>query len=94
MVDFEPYENPQLLSVIKNMSDEVLNDLSKDHKNLILMLRGVLSGTLSSDDTNRILGKIVQSRWTNTQTRCLRLYMSTDSPSRELRRLVHFIVYV
>ena len=92
--DFEAFENPQLLSAINSFPVEVLQNLSTDHRNFVILLKCVLTGEVSEFEASKILGKVVQSRWTNTQTRILRHYMSSENPSFELKRLVNFIVFV
>ena len=59
-----------------------------------MMLQGILTGKLTEKWENMKAGPVVHSRWTNTQSRTLRLYMSTDNPSFALSRLCSFIVYV
>ena len=39
-------------------------------------------------------GNVTHARWTNTQSRVLRDYCSTTSPSFEMERIVGFIVHV
>ena len=39
-------------------------------------------------------GNVVKSRWTNTQSRCCRAYLSTMDPTFQMQRLVYFIVNV
>ena len=58
------------------------------------VLEAVLSGSISNQWKDMKVGAIVHSRWTNTQSSALRLYISIEEPSFELQRIVHFIVFV
>ena len=40
------------------------------------------------------IGPVVTSRFTTTQTRCIRLWLSEENPSFELTRVVNYLVYV
>ena len=40
------------------------------------------------------IGPVVASRFTTTQVRCLRLYISEDSPTHGLTRVITYLVYV
>ena len=94
ILEFERFDNPQLLDAIKSIPSEAFNDLSKDHQYLIKMLEGVLTGAPDDQWKYMKAGPIVHSRWTNTQARTIRQYMSSENPSFELKRLCSFIVFV
>ena len=94
LVDFEVMDNPQLLQALESIPAEVFSDLSKDHQYLLKMLEGVLTGNLPEQWCNMKAGPIVHSRWTNPQSRLLRLYMSSENPSFGMRRLCSFVVFV
>ena len=94
LVEFEPLPNPSLLDLIQSMKAEVLDKLNHDYIYLLEMGRGVMTGQLADRWRDMQAGACTTVRWTNPQSRALRLYMSTASPSFALQRLVHFIVYV
>ena len=94
VVDFVPVINPELLSLIEGMSPEVLAGLSHDVRYLIEQLRAVTSGVSTERWTAMKAGKMATVRWTNPQSRLLRLYQSTEEPSFAMQRLVNFLVYV
>ena len=67
VVKYQPMKNPELLSTIRNIPDELLKTLSKDHVYLIKMCEAVLTGEVSVQWAEMRAGPVVQSRWTNTQ---------------------------
>ena len=94
LFEFTPFENPELLSLINTIPELDFKGLSKDHQHLIMMVKGVLTGQLPAKWSEMRIGKVVHSRFSTTQARCLRLFMSTAEPSHELVRICNFTVHV
>ena len=94
VTDFEKIQNPVLINIISNLPESVFDSLNKDHQYLIRMLEVVMTGNGIPQWLDMKAGKVCHARWTNTQSRVLRLYVSTPLPSMEITRLVTFIVKV
>ena len=58
------------------------------------MARGVESGTLEERWAKQKAGVMTNARWHNTESRLLRVYVSTDTPTFAQRRLASFVVLV
>lgn len=86
--------NPPLLQLILSMPPETLKKLKHDYIYLIEMGRGMMMGELVRRWRDMKAGACATVRWTNPQSRTLRLYMSTPSPTFGHKRLVSFIIYV
>lgn len=69
-------------------------ELSTDQLYLLEICQSINNGSLDENLAKRNPGKIVQSRWLTTANRLLRLYVSTETPSENLRILVTFILTV
>ena len=54
----------------------------------------VITGEVKERWVSRKIGPVVASRFTTTQARCLRLWISQDNPSFGLSRVVHYLIYV
>jgi hypothetical protein len=61
------------------------NDLITDQKYLHEMHQAVSSGMLSEDLAKRSPGSLNHARWVTTANRILRLYVSVESPSKNLK---------
>ena len=94
LVEFTPLQNPELLSLINTIPKVDFKGLSKDHQHLIMMVKGALTGQLHAKWSEMRIGKVVHSRFSTTQARCLRLFMSTSEPSHELVKISNFTVNV
>jgi len=70
------------------------NDLSVDQQYLLDICRAVSSGKCPEELANKKPGPISQSRWLTTACRILRLYLSTDKPSKPLSYLAEFVIRV
>ena len=92
--DFEVLPNEYLLTLIDGTSAEVFKNLSNDHQILLRLLRMVTTGELEERYTAMKIGPVVTSRFTTTEARTLRKYISQDKPSFELTRVVNYLVYV
>lgn len=66
--------------------------LSKDQLYLFHISAAINSGTISEDLATRNPGPISHSRWLTTANRILRLYVSLEKPSYEIRQLINFIL--
>ena len=86
--------NQSLFDLVESFPEEALNDLSQDHKIFIMIAKIVITGDIVRRWTDMRIGPLVHSRHTTTETRCLRLYLSTPEPSYELSRVVHYLIYV
>lgn len=69
-------------------------DLSTDQLYLLEICRAIQQGNCNENLAKRNPGKICHSRWLTTANRILRLYMSTETPSRNLLILTHFVLKV
>ncbi|XP_050527619.1 uncharacterized protein LOC126897791 [Daktulosphaira vitifoliae] len=69
-------------------------DLSSDQKYLFEICQSISSGKCSIDLSRRNPGKLAHSRWLTTANRILRLYISTSSPTENLKILTEFILKV
>ena len=94
IVTFAAVENPTLLLDIKSLPKEVFSTFNKDHQYIMRMVEAILTGEISEQWAQMKSGNVVQSRWTNTQSRCCRAYLSTVEPTFQLQRIVHFIIHV
>lgn len=68
--------------------------LRGDQKYLYRMVLAVHSGVCDDVMANLKPGPVSQARWLTTASRVLRLYISTREPSKELKKVVKFIVQV
>ena len=87
-------ENQALLLDIKSLPKEVFGTFNKDHQYIIRMVEALLTCEISDQWSQMKSGNVVQSRWTNTQSRCCGAYLSTVEPTFQLQRIVHFIINV
>ena len=69
-------------------------EFNHDTRYLLEMARAVESGQLEECWANSRAGVMTNARWQNTQSRVLRVYMSTVSPTEAQRRMTSFIIYV
>lgn len=97
--DLKECENLCVISfnAIECLLPEILNhkdDLSTDQKYLYDICRAIDSGSCNDSLAKRNPGKIVHSRWLTMANRILRLYLSSDEPSENLKCLVEFILKV
>lgn len=79
-----------------DMPDGVLDrwKLTNDQKYLILMGKAVSSGFCEKPLARKLPGALNKARWTTTASRILRLYISTNHPSKNLPEIVEFIMKV
>lgn len=69
-------------------------DLSSDQKYLFEICEAVSRGECSEDLAKKNPGKLSHSRWLTTANRLLRLYVSSDNPSENLKILSEYIMRV
>ena len=74
------------------LSEEVACDLSSDQDYLYDICWGIIEGNLDEDFTLRQPGALNHARWLTLANRILLLYITTKSPSKELKRLAHIII--
>lgn len=86
LVDFEKIE--------VNLPVVDLKTLSTDQKYLYEICQGISLGNVSTSLSQREPGKMAHSRWVTTANRILRLYVSTISPSENLKILAQYVVKV
>ena len=86
--------NPSLLKVINLISEETIQSLSNDHKIFLGLIKIVITGEVVKRWVDMKIGPVVTSRFTTTQTRVVRVWLSTANPSFELTRVMHYLVYV
>lgn len=78
--------------MLPNISN--VKDLSSDQRYLYDITSAVISGKCFPDLSNRSPGKMSHARWLTKANRILRLYVSTEIPTNELKQLATFVVKV
>lgn len=71
-----------------------IRELSTDQQYLYEIVQAVSSGVCSQSLAERSTGKICNSRWLTLANNCLRLYIGTLKPSRNLVDIVTYIMKV
>ena len=66
--------------------------LSSDQLYFFEIVNAVRTGIVSENFESRLPGRLNHARWLTLANRVLRLYISTEAPSNELKLLVTFIV--
>ena len=92
--DFEVLPNDYLLTLIDGTSAEVFRSLSNDHQIFMRLLRMVITGDVEERFIVMKIGPVVLSRFTTSEARSIRKYLSEEKPSFELTRVVRYLVYV
>ena len=102
-LDFDPKDLPiakfkAIPGKVVEVIDEVKNDLSTDQIYLLRACLAVQQGYADNDESkslqNTMPGNLNHARWLTKASRILRLYMSKESCSSSLYKIVHFIVNV
>lgn len=88
LVDFEMI--PTCLPVI----DMDISDLSSDQQYLYDIVTAVSNGECPATLANKDPGKMCHSRWLTTGNRILRLYVSTETPTNELKVMAKYVAKV
>lgn len=68
--------------------------LSKDQQYLYLMVNAVMQGYMPEALAARKPGRVHHARFMNLGTNCLRLYVSEEEPSEQLKSICEFVVKV
>lgn len=89
VVNYEPISADAI-----DINQEYISDLSTDQKYLLQMYQTVSSGSCGPALASQKPGKMAHSRWLTTASRALRLYISTENPSENLKLVVLFIMQV
>lgn len=79
---------------LPEMTEDTVNDLSRDQKYLFEICQAVCSGECSDSLSRRNPGRIAHSRWITMANRILRLYVGVENPSPQLKTLAEYIVKV
>ena len=87
IVNFE-----KIKSEFPEFDDEVHKDLSTDQLYLYDICHDIITGHIDSDLAFRRPGKMGHARWLTTASNILRLYVSTRSPTKQLKALVNIII--
>lgn len=82
------------VSISCNLPEVDANVLSTDQKYLFLICKAIDSGKCSVELANLKPGNLSHSRWLTKANRLLRLYISTENPTFELKLIVEFIIRV
>ena len=90
-VQFKPVENPMKTISI---AEEVLNDLSTDHRLLYEITKEIGVGEEDQKFISWKIGPIHHTRWLTLATRLLAVYSREKFPSENLIKLIHYIVKV
>lgn len=72
--------------------EAILRDLSTDQKYLLEMCKGVIAGKIDESLAGRQPGKRGHARWLTLANGLLRVYVSTENPSKELVSMVNIIL--
>lgn len=94
VTEFQPIPCPSLRSLMDNISEDTMKEFNHDTKYLIEMAKAVESGRLEERWAMQKAGKMTNARWQNTQSRILRAYMSTASPTEAQKRMAEFVIHV
>lgn len=78
--------------LVDELPDKTLRQLSTDQELLYRLARSVQRGSVPVMTAKRKIGELNHARWLTLGSRLLRLYMSTETPSAELRQLVEFLL--
>ena len=83
-----------LKQILDGVPYYVRKELSNDYKNLLDLVKVVITGKDDLGAAKRKCGAFHKARFITTQNRMVRLYLSTEKPSLRLKRTVHFVVKV
>ena len=94
LADFEVLANPSLLALLNLISEETLRSLSNDHQIFIGLIKIAITGEINLRWVSMRIGPMVTSRFTTTQARVVRKWLSTPNPSFEMSRVMRYLGYV
>uniref|UniRef100_A0A6P7GZB9 Uncharacterized protein LOC114342523 n=1 Tax=Diabrotica virgifera virgifera TaxID=50390 RepID=A0A6P7GZB9_DIAVI len=89
LLDFEPIPLDNMPPPLENEEE-----LSVDVKYLLQMGHAISQGFCSADLANKKPGQISHARWLTKASRILRLYVTTKTPSHNLKTLTNYIMKV
>lgn len=89
IVKFQPVP-----SKIQDISEDIISEFSSDQKYLFDICLAIKTGHLSASLASRSPGALNHSRWLTTANRILRLYVSTEAPTKNLKDIVLIIVQI
>ena len=92
VIEFEVIENPNLLSLLKSRNKSV--KLSNDHEIILGLAEVVVTGNKESKFVHRRIGPINLARFTTSEARILRCYLSTLDPEEYLVNMMRFLIFV
>ena len=87
IISFEPVAVPELQLIN-------IDELSTDQKYLYEIYHAVSGGNFPEDLAKRNPSGLNHARWVTTANRILRLYVSVEEPSKNLKTLVKFVMTV
>ena len=81
-------------STLKELSEPIRTDLSRDQALLYDYALGIIKGNLSDNLVNQLPGPIHHARWLTLAIRLMILYTRTEEPASSLIKITSFIVQV
>lgn len=87
IVKFEPIP----FTCPENLPD-IAHTLSSDQKYLFEFCTALSKGQISDEMAKRSPGTLAMARWTVTANRILRLYVSTNTPSNNLKQMTKYVM--
>ena len=94
LADFQVLPNPVLLTLLDQISEETFRSFSNDHQIFFGLLRIAITGEVVERWLIMKIGEMITSRFTTTEVRVVRLWLSTNNPSFEHTRVMSYIVNV
>ena len=94
LADFQVLDNPSLLALLDQISEETFRSLSNDHQIFFGLLRIAITGKVVERWLSMKIGEMITSRFTTTEVRVVRLWLSTSNPSFEHTRVMSYLVNV
>ena len=92
IVEFDAIENPNLLSLLETRDRSV--KLSNDHEIILGLAEVIVTGIKESKYIARRIGPINLARFTTSEARILRCYISTANPQEYLLNMMVFLIFV
>jgi hypothetical protein len=91
---FEAVPSSSLRALLNTIPNAILNQFNSDTRYLLEMAKAVESGELEPRWARHKAGVMTNARWMNTESRLLRVYMSTVEPTMAQRRMTSFVIHV
>ena len=89
MIEFDSISSEDIA-----MEEQVLKDLNTDQKYMFEIFQAIKNGSCSPSLAVKNPGKLNAARWLTTVNRFQRLYISTENPSQNFKKIVEFIMQV